>query len=136
MFPKQGRSRSLWAGRLLSPQNAAQLASPELGVPLSLRTPGSQASAPLRRGPTSYLPPRRLLSRTPQSGSASAAQAGLSPPPFQTPKKSVVIDSLGPGFGLLGLWSYNNGETAAVMVKKPVGASLETQLNSRVGNNV
>lgn len=126
MFPKQGRSRSRWAGRLLSLQNAAQLAGPELGVPLSLRTPGSQASAPLRRGPTSYLPPRRLLGGTPQSGSASAAQAGLSPPPFQTPKKSVVIDSLGPGFGLLGLWSYDNGETAAVMVKKPVGASLGT----------
>lgn len=126
MFPKQGRSRSPWAGRLLSPQNAAQLTGPELGVPLSLRTPGSQASAPLRQGPTSYLPPRRLLGRTPQSGSASAAQAGLSPPPFQTPKKSVVIDSLGPGLGLLGLWSYDNGETAAVMVKKPVGASLGT----------
>lgn len=125
MFPKQGRSRSWWAGRLLSLQTL--LSSRPKGKPaLSLRTPGSQASAPLRRGPTSYLPPRRLLGGTPQSGSASAAQAGLSPPPFQTPKKSVVIDSLGPGFGLLGLWSYDNGETAAVMVKKPVGASLGT----------
>lgn len=86
MFPKQGRSRSPWAGRLLSPQNAAQLASLELGVPLSLRTPGSQASAPLRRELTSYLPPRRLLGRTPV-GLSKCCPGGVVPSPLPDPEK-------------------------------------------------
>lgn len=90
MFPKQGRSRSPWAGRLLSPQNAAQLAGPELGVPLSLRTPGSQASAPLRRGPTSYLPPRRLLGGPgPHTtvGLSKCCPGGVVPSPLPDPEK-------------------------------------------------
>lgn len=129
-FPNKAGHQSLWAGRLLPFQNAAQLANPkenQLCVPLSLGDTWGPGLCSTQVG-THFLPPAQASAGPHTTVRLSKCHLGrvVPSPPSRHRKSQSLLKAWDGGSAYFVCGPMIMGEMSGVVVKKPAGASLET----------